>query len=87
MGKQGPLNTSKLNCILDCGNKHKERAPKFTANTDQRIVKNEKIPAHRRRRRKRHLKTDFAFLETSGRLFQFANSAKCRRTLSNTNTS
>ena len=22
MGKQGPLNTSKLNCILDYGNKH-----------------------------------------------------------------
>ena len=60
---------------------------KFTANTNQRIVKNEKIPAHRRRRRKRHLKSDFAFLETSGRLFLFANSAKFRRTLSNTNTS
>ena len=54
----------------------------------RRIVKNDirdfKIP-HRRRRRKRHLKSDFAFFETSGRLFQFANSAKCRRTLLNTN--
>ena len=63
--------------------------PKFTANANQRIVKNDirdfKMP-HRRRRRKRHLKSDFAFFETSGRLFQFANSAKCRRTLLNTNT-
>ena len=102
MGKQGPLYTSELNCVsrimvtLLLGREWKEDSPlpyltpKFTANANQRFVKNDirefKI-LQRRRRRKRHLKSDFTFFETSGQLLQLANSAKCRRTLLNTNTS
>ena len=102
MGKQGPLYTSKLNCVsrimvtLALGPEWKEDSPlpyltqKSTANANQRFVKSDIMDfkiLHRRRRRKRHLKSDFTFFETSGRLFQLANSAKCRRTLLNTNTS
>ena len=78
MGKQGSLYTSKLNCVSRImvtsalGPEWKEDSPlpyltpKFTANADQHIiVKNDirdfKI-LHRRRRRKRHLKSDFNYI-------------------------
>ena len=36
---------------------------------------------HWRRRRKRYIKRDFAFFETSGGLFQLVHFVKCKRTL------
>ena len=78
MGKEGSLYTSRLNCVSRImvltsalGPEWKEDSPlpyltpKFTANADQHIVKNDirdfKIP-NRRRRRKRHLKSDFNYI-------------------------
>ena len=86
MGKQGPLYTSKLNCIIFSiivtGTRAGEEGG-FTPAlpySNQRIVKNDIL------RYQVGNGTDGGN-ETSGRLFQFVNSAKCRRTLLNTNIS
>ena len=52
--------------------------PNFFARVP-RLIREFKVP-QRRRRRKRHLKSDFTFFETAARLSQLAHFVQCRQT-------